>query len=158
MTMNLAVKRSFLRSSFRGLATYSGSRENFSKTLASGPSLGDFIRGEELSEEETVVLGNTTQCVEIFILVLASLIADRPRLPSYLKTTIPTGASFTKIKKDLRGLGLHTVCEEARCPNIGECWGGASGGTSGDEAAKRKATATIMVGTGKAFHSSLTLI
>ncbi|KAF8528266.1 mitochondrial Lipoyl synthase [Gautieria morchelliformis] len=127
--MNLAVKRSVLRLSTRGLATHSGSKENFSKAIASGPGLDDFIKGEAF-EEDTVVLGNTTQ----------------PRLPSYLKTTIPTGASFTKIKKDLRGLGLHTVCEEARCPNIGECWGGGSGANAaGDEAAKRKATATIML-------------
>ncbi|CAO1635547.1 unnamed protein product [Sympodiomycopsis kandeliae] len=63
------------------------------------------------------------------------------RLPSYLKTSIPTGDSFKKIKQDLRGLGLSTVCEEARCPNIGECWGGASG----KEGAKEKATATIML-------------
>lgn len=57
------------------------------------------------------------------------------RLPSYLKTEIPVSASYNKIKKDLRGLGLHTVCEEARCPNIGQCWGGDKG----------DATATIMV-------------
>lgn len=37
---------------------------------------------------------------------------------------------------------LHTVCEEARCPNIGECWGG--GGKTGAEG-KKAATATIMV-------------
>ena len=68
-----------------------------------------------------------------------------PRLPSYLKTTIPSGGSYAKIKKDLRGLGLHTVCEEARCPNIGDCWGG--GGKEGvsDAESKRLATATIMV-------------
>lgn len=63
------------------------------------------------------------------------------RLPSYLKTSIPTGDSFKQIKQDLRGLGLSTVCEEARCPNIGECWGGASG----KEGGKEKATATIML-------------
>lgn len=67
----------------------------------------------------------------------------RPRLPAHLKTSIPKGASFSKIKKDLRGLGLHTVCEEARCPNIGDCWGGTPGAT--EEENKRKATATIMV-------------
>jgi lipoic acid synthetase len=65
----------------------------------------------------------------------------RPRLPSHLKAKIPTGGTFAKIKKDLRGLGLHTVCEEARCPNIGECWGGGKDGVEG----KRGATATIMV-------------
>ncbi|KAJ9155738.1 hypothetical protein NKR23_g1924 [Pleurostoma richardsiae] len=61
------------------------------------------------------------------------------RLPEWLKTPIPApGANnnFGKIKADLRGLNLHTVCEEARCPNIGECWGGSS---------KAAATATIML-------------
>jgi len=61
----------------------------------------------------------------------------RPRLPSFLKHPIPTGKSYTDIKKDLRELKLHTVCEEAKCPNIGECWGGGKG----------TATATIMVST-----------
>ena len=36
------------------------------------------------------------------------------RLPSYMKTNIPKGANFGRIKRDLRGLGLATVCEEAR--------------------------------------------
>jgi len=67
----------------------------------------------------------------------------RPRLPSYLKTSIPKGASFTNIKKDLRGLNLHTVCEEARCPNIGDCWGGKPGATEAE--GRSAATATIMV-------------
>ncbi|KAF9875139.1 lipoyl synthase [Colletotrichum karsti] len=59
------------------------------------------------------------------------------RLPEWLKTPIPAGNdNFKAIKKDLRGLGLHTVCEEARCPNISECWGGSN---------KSAATATIML-------------
>ncbi|CAM1506353.1 Fc.00g059940.m01.CDS01 [Cosmosporella sp. VM-42] len=59
------------------------------------------------------------------------------RLPEWLKTPIPAGNNnFKSIKKDLRGLGLHTVCEEARCPNISECWGGSD---------KNSATATIML-------------
>ncbi|KAL2210137.1 Lipoyl synthase [Sarocladium strictum] len=59
------------------------------------------------------------------------------RLPEWLKTPIPSGnENFKAIKKDLRGLGLHTVCEEARCPNISECWGGSD---------KAAATATIML-------------
>ena len=63
--------------------------------------------------------------------------ANHNRLPSHLKTNIPTGTEFNRIRKDVRALGLATVCEEARCPNIGECWGGSGG--------KEKATATIMV-------------
>lgn len=46
------------------------------------------------------------------------------------------GEGFAKIKSQLRELKLATVCEEARCPNIGECWGGGEHGTQ---------TATIMV-------------
>lgn len=99
-------------------------KSSFRETLVSGPSLDDFISGEPI---EHVVLGNT----------------KGPRLPSFLKTKIPSGASFNKIKKDLRGLGLHTVCEEARCPNIGDCWGGKEGATA--EEGKRAATATIML-------------
>jgi lipoic acid synthetase len=60
------------------------------------------------------------------------------KLPPWLKTEIPVGQEYQKIKKDLRGLKLHTVCEEAKCPNIGECWGGNESQT---------ATATIMVRT-----------
>ena len=48
----------------------------------------------------------------------------RLRLPPWLKTEIPMGKNFSQLKSDLRGLKLSTVCEEARCPNIGECWGG----------------------------------
>ncbi|KAG2121052.1 uncharacterized protein F5147DRAFT_16178 [Suillus discolor] len=122
--------RSSCRLSYRvrHLATPSASTPNlkssFRETLVSGPSLDDFISGEPI---EHVVLGNT----------------KGPRLPSFLKTKIPSGASFNKIKKDLRGLGLHTVCEEARCPNIGDCWGGKEGATA--EEGKRAATATIML-------------
>jgi len=60
---------------------------------------------------------------------------ERKRLPRWLQTPIPKGANYSKLKSDLRNLNLSTVCEEARCPNIGECWGGDSG----------TATATIML-------------
>lgn len=42
--------------------------------------------------------------------------------PSWLKTPIPKGKVFFDIKRDLRGRKLFTVCEEAKCPNISECW------------------------------------
>lgn len=58
------------------------------------------------------------------------------RLPEWLKTPIPDNNNYKQIKKDLRGLNLHTVCEEARCPNISDCWGGSD---------KSAATATIML-------------
>ncbi len=49
-----------------------------------------------------------------------------PRVPSpkpaWLKAKAPVGDNFHDLKKLARGLGLHTVCESAQCPNIGECW------------------------------------
>jgi len=62
---------------------------------------------------------------------------EQKRKPDWLKREIlPGGDKYTQIKAKLRGLKLATVCEEAKCPNIGECWGGADGHT---------ATATIMI-------------
>jgi lipoyl synthase len=42
--------------------------------------------------------------------------------PSWLRAKAPIGDNFHELKKLARGLGLHTVCESAQCPNIGECW------------------------------------
>ena len=42
--------------------------------------------------------------------------------PDWLKARVPGGETYKEIKETMRGLSLHTVCEEARCPNIGECW------------------------------------
>nr|GAT58978.1 fatty acid synthase [Mycena chlorophos] len=121
------LRRPIARASFiRSLATATPPKSTFKDTLASGPSLDDFISGD-VQPQERVVLGNTRG----------------PRLPSFLKTPIPSGNSFAKIKKDLRGLGLHTVCEEARCPNIGDCWGGKPGATEAE--GRSAATATIML-------------
>ena len=44
------------------------------------------------------------------------------RLPVWLKVKMPGGPNYSNLKKLMRQEGLHTVCEEARCPNIGECW------------------------------------
>jgi lipoic acid synthetase len=49
--------------------------------------------------------------------------ADLPeRKPSWLKVRAPGGPNFLRLKSLLRDQGLHSVCEEAHCPNIGECW------------------------------------
>lgn len=64
----------------------------------------------------------TELAVLVLIRHILSLIAKYP-------------CSFNRIRNNLRDLNLSTVCEEARCPNIGECWGGEEG----------TATATIMV-------------
>lgn len=44
------------------------------------------------------------------------------RRPQWLKVKAPGGEQYSDIKKMMRSKSLHTVCEEARCPNIGECW------------------------------------
>ena len=46
----------------------------------------------------------------------------RPRLPDWLKVPMPGGPRYMELKRLMRDSRLHTVCEEARCPNIGECW------------------------------------
>lgn len=62
---------------------------------------------------------------------------ERKPKPDWLKRAdLPAGDKYTQIKSKLRKLKLATVCEEARCPNIGECWGGGDG---------HMATATIML-------------
>jgi lipoyl synthase len=45
------------------------------------------------------------------------------RKPAWLKIKLNTTESYTRIKSLVRSEGLHTVCEEARCPNLHECWG-----------------------------------
>jgi lipoic acid synthetase len=45
-----------------------------------------------------------------------------PRKPPWLKVKAPGGHNYVGVKHMMRELGLHTVCEEAHCPNVGECW------------------------------------
>ncbi|MDD9936286.1 MAG: lipoyl synthase [Myxococcales bacterium] len=51
--------------------------------------------------------------------------------PSWLKVRLPGGERHARLKQSFRARKLHTVCEEARCPNVGECW--------------REGTATLMI-------------
>ncbi|XP_061401784.1 lipoyl synthase, mitochondrial [Musca vetustissima] len=96
--------------------------------LAKGPNFGDFVQNPELSHEEWSQFEGKLRRDKGE--------NERLRLPPWLKTPIPVGKNFAKIKAQLRELKLATVCEEARCPNIGECWGGGEHGTQ---------TATIML-------------
>jgi len=54
---------------------------------------------------------------------MASVSHTNPK-PEWLKIRPPGGENYSRIKELLKGLKLHTVCEEARCPNVAECWGG----------------------------------
>lgn len=114
-----------------GLATKASQQHGSEKVkelkaaMEDGPDLGDFIAGVVPREAEGGYSGK----------LILEKGDKRLRLPPWLKTEIPMGKNFSKLKGDLRGLKLATVCEEARCPNIGECWGGEKG----------TATATIML-------------
>ena len=48
--------------------------------------------------------------------------APSQRHPDWIRARLPSGENYTDLKGILRGLTLNTVCEEAHCPNIGECW------------------------------------
>src|SRR5216110_3491603 len=49
-------------------------------------------------------------------------VGDRPPKPEWLKVRAPGSPNYLRLKGLMRDLNLHTVCEEAHCPNIGECW------------------------------------
>ncbi|KAK5164320.1 uncharacterized protein LTR77_010015 [Saxophila tyrrhenica] len=105
---------------------------SFSDRLNTGPSFADFVspkQDEPTTPEEALEL-RTVQVGP------AGRKRSHTRLPEWLKTPIPANDNYKRIKNDLRGLNLHTVCEEARCPNISDCWGGSN---------KAAATATIML-------------
>jgi lipoic acid synthetase len=53
----------------------------------------------------------------------ASPAAPKQPKPAWLKVRAPAGEKYSRIKRTLRAQGLFTVCEQARCPNVGECWG-----------------------------------
>lgn len=105
--------------------------------LANGPQFQDFVQDSEQTSENWGYDGKLKR---------EKGDDKRLRLPPWLKKEIPIGANFNKIKSQLRELKLATVCEEARCPNIGECWGGGEHGTQ---------TATIMVSNTAFAYSSL---
>ncbi|KAJ2842498.1 hypothetical protein J3B02_005559, partial [Coemansia erecta] len=93
-------------------------RKEFSEKIKDGPGFADFVSGmsEPLTPEQALEKASAAQNR------LQSKLTSGTRLPRWLKTDIPMGNNVTRIRKTLRDLKLHTVCEEARCPNMGECW------------------------------------
>jgi len=75
------------------------------------------------------------------------------RKPSWIKVKAPGGENYIRLKALMRELGLHTVCEEARCPNIGECWEheAATFMILGDVCTRNCAYCAVSHGTPKAF-------
>lgn len=102
-------------------------RKRSTRLTQAGPSFEDFVSGNASKFEISDPIFEAKRDMEKI-----------KKLPSWLKVPIPKGANYTKLKNDVKELKLSTVCEEAKCPNIGECWGGGSKG-------KSHATATIML-------------
>jgi lipoic acid synthetase len=55
-------------------------------------------------------------------LVLVSINPAKPDRPVWLRAPAPTGDNYRQLKRLVTDLNLHTVCESAACPNVGECW------------------------------------
>ncbi|KAL9603576.1 MAG: hypothetical protein Q9219_001079 [cf. Caloplaca sp. 3 TL-2023] len=117
----------------------------FRDRLNAGPSFSDFIATPPSAETSSPTSSNLPPSTEpptsdpplrTALVGPANRKREITRLPTWLQTPIPTSPNYKRIKSDLRGLNLHTVCEEARCPNINDCWGGSD---------KSAATATIML-------------
>ena len=54
----------------------------------------------------------------------SALVSERPkRKPPWLRVRAPSGETYQTVRRLMRGKSLNTICEEARCPNLGECWG-----------------------------------
>ena len=124
-------------------------------TCSAGPSLDEFLSGKEdysvpapswkvcfpfpgscCSKSLQQSVRSQHRLPATASLSILALAQEKVRKPDWMKREVPKGDNYTRIKARLRDLNLHTVCEEARCPNIGECWGG------GDD---HSATATIML-------------
>ncbi|KAL8801137.1 MAG: hypothetical protein Q9200_007037, partial [Gallowayella weberi] len=117
----------------------------FHDRLNAGPSFSEFVASAPSAETSTPLSTNDTplndpptseEPLRTALVGPAGRKRTITRLPTWLQTPIPTSPNYKRIKSDLRGLNLHTVCEEARCPNINDCWGGSD---------KSAATATIML-------------
>ncbi len=124
--------------SLRKFAAYKprtcGLFSEFSTTSATATTTREILR-KKLEDDEasgTVVGFNPTSSP---VTISKGSKKTLPK-PSWLKAEIPKGENYEKLRDTVRSLKLATVCEEAKCPNIGECWGGGKSGT---------ATATIMV-------------
>lgn len=109
-------------------------KEVLKKKLESGPDFKDFLSIDP-SQAQTGLKELEEKYKEQGI-NLKRIKGERLRLPPWLKTEIPIGKNYAKLKDLLKNKKLSTVCEEAKCPNIGECWGGGK---------DRTATATIMI-------------
>ncbi|KAL0417337.1 UNVERIFIED_CONTAM: Lipoyl synthase, mitochondrial [Sesamum latifolium] len=144
--MNSLATRSFKSQSksISSLFVLSRFTQFFSTTTTPSPPHSDFqnypptldgLRRRLAAESPTLTDFIKLQSDQSYSVEVGTKKKPLPK-PKWMKESIPGGEKYTQIKRKLRELKLHTVCEEAKCPNLGECWSGGETGT---------ATATIMI-------------
>lgn len=75
------------------------------------------------ADQATLEPGAPAEYSPIQLIPRDSLASPRTKKPDWLKIRREHTDGYRELKRIMRGLDLHTVCEEARCPNIYECWG-----------------------------------
>lgn len=122
--------------------------------VGTGPDLSYFLSGkDDTLDKEHEMVGSSDDGLHNFsynskdpVRPVLTLPWPPTRMPPWIKTPIPIGPGYTELKESLSSLGLHTVCQEAKCPNIGSCWsGGSRESSSHPEGEKTPSTATIML-------------
>ena len=124
------TSKRFLSSSVKVTQTSSSTRlQNLRNQLAEEEKHSDDVR----TSLDDFAMGGSSPIVRRKAAPRSSKILPKPR---WLKAAPADSENYKELRATVRELGLATVCEEARCPNIGECWGGGKDAT---------ATATIMI-------------
>jgi len=93
-------------------------KDEIREKIRSGPNLAEFLNEKSDFEKSQQKIVDRYSGLRL----KREKGEDRLRLPPWLKTEIPIGKNYAELKETLSELKLSTVCEEAKCPNIGECW------------------------------------
>lgn len=90
-------------------------KHNIAQKLKEAPSLAEFLETQPGSSGSCGSSGKPAE----------EVVNERKRLPPWIRSVArPSGEQYLELKKSLKELKLNTVCEEAKCVNIAECWGG----------------------------------
>src|SRR6476660_736808 len=89
--------------------------------LPTRPSSGRFSRASRPRPHKHVKSGQAMAATSQLVQIELGPPVRQPK-PAWLRARLPAGENFHNLQKLARDLGLHTVCESAQCPNIGECW------------------------------------
>eukprot|EP00741_Cyanophora_paradoxa_P005269 tig00000865_g5108.t1 len=108
----------------RSVASVASGVEALRGKLSEGPGFADFIRGTHEAGGSCSGGSPAESSAPAAAQAASSSKPRRLAKPTWVKVDAPGGDNFIRLKEDIKGLKLNTVCEEARCPNIAECWGG----------------------------------